>query len=228
MYYSAALTASAAHHCVGAAVSTNIEGPYSPMTQPLICPDPTAQGFNANAVIGSPGKGGAIDAAGFKDVDGKRYVLYKVDGNSVGSGGSCGNSNPGQTPTPIMLVQVQADGITPAGAPVQLLDRIDSDGPLIEAPNLIRSADGTYNLFFSSNCYTTPNYDVAFATAPSITGPYTRTGPLIKTGSDGLTAPGGASIAADGVHMVFHANFNSGRAMFTNTIQGEGRGIRSA
>jgi len=128
-----------------------------------------------------------------------------------------------------MIVKVKADGITADGQPVQLLDRTDADGPLIEAPSMQRSADGTYSLFFSSNCYITPNYDVTWATSSSILGPFTRTGPLITTGKNGLTAPGGASVAADGIHMVFHANAAGGaRAMFTNTIQGNGAGIRSA
>jgi beta-xylosidase len=227
MYYSAALTAFPDKHCIGVALSSIPEGPFQPMgNSPLICPDPSGQGTNVNPSIASAGKGGAIDPSGFKDVDGKHYIVYKVDGNAVGSGGSCGNSNSGQTPTPLMLVAVDADGYTPLGAPIQLLDRMDIDGPLIEAPNLVRSNDGTYSLFFSSNCYTTPQYDVSWATAPALTGPYTRTGPLITTGVNGLTAPGGASIANDGQHMVFHADFGQGRAMFTNRISGGGESIR--
>jgi beta-xylosidase len=222
MYYSAALTQFSAHHCIGAAFATDIEGPYVAMDQPLVCPDPTANGANLNPVITSPGAGGAIDAAAFRDMDGQRYVLWKVDGNSVGSGGVCGNTNSPQRPTPIMLAPVEADGITPRGNPIQLLDRSDSDGPLIEAPNLVRTADGGYALFFSSNCYTTPGYDVAYATSKTLLGPYVKApNPLIMTGTQGLAAPGGASIAADGQHMVFHANVGTGRGMFTTTISGD-------
>jgi beta-xylosidase len=216
------------HHCVGVGISNNIQGPYSALDKPLVCPDPTATGSNVNSVIASAGVGGAIDAAGFKDADGTRYVVYKVDGNSVGSGGVCNNSNPPQRATPIMLVPVQADGITPTGPPVQILDRDSRDGPLVEAPNLVRTPDGQYALFFSSNCYTTSGYDVTWAVAPSIMGPYTKAGPMFVTGTNGLSAPGGASISADGAHMVFHANFNGGRAMFTTTISGTGVNIRSS
>ncbi|KIW03199.1 uncharacterized protein PV09_05425 [Verruconis gallopava] len=227
MYYSAALKEFTSHHCVGAALSSTPEGPFQPVGDvPLICPDPTGQGTNVNPTIASAGIGGAIDASGFTDIDGQRYIVYKVDGNSLGSGGSCGNSNPGATPTPIMLVAVDSDGITPQGSPIQLLDRTSADGPLIEAPNLVRNRDGTYALFFSSNCYSTPFYDVTWATADSVTGPYTRAGPLITTGVDGLTAPGGASIAIDGVHMAFHADYGNGRAMFINRIAGGGDAIR--
>jgi beta-xylosidase len=227
MYFSAALTQFSAHHCIGVATSNDIEGPYTALNQTLICPDPTANGANLNPLIPSPGVGGAIDAAGFKDVDGSRYIIWKVDGNSVGSGGVCNNGNAPQRSTPIMLVLVGADGITPKGNPIELLDRSDSDGPLIEAPNLVRTADGGYALFFSSNCFTTPGYDVAYATSKSLLGPYVKTpNPLIMTGMQGLTAPGGASIAADGQHMVFHANVGTGRGMFTTTISGQGNSIR--
>lgn len=222
MYYSAALTQFSAHHCVGAAFSADIEGPYVATDRPLVCPDPTANGANLNPLIASPGAGGSIDAAAFRDTDGQLYVLWKVDGNSVGSGGVCGNTNSPQRPTPIMLVAVEADGITPKGNAIQLLDRSESDGPLIEAPNLVRTSDGGYALFFSSNCYTTPGYDVAYATSKTLLGPYVKApNPLIMTGTQGFAAPGGASIAADGQHMVFHANVGAGRGMFTTTISGE-------
>jgi beta-xylosidase len=226
MYYSASLRALPDKHCVGVAISSTPEGPFQPIGDvPLICPNPDARGYNANPIIGSPGVGGAIDASGFRDVDGKLYIVYKVDGNAVGSGGSCNNGD-GRQSTPLMLVAVAADGFSPIGSPVQLLDRIEIDGPLVEAPNLVRTPDGQYNLFFSSNCYSTPDYDVSWATSQSLFGPYDRRGPLFTTGVNGLVAPGGASIAKDGVHMAFHADFGHGRAMYTNRISGVRDSIR--
>ncbi|KAL5316590.1 hypothetical protein ACEPPN_015639 [Leptodophora sp. 'Broadleaf-Isolate-01'] len=56
------------------------------------------------------------------------------------------------------------DWVTPDGAPTKILDRDDNDGPLTEAPSL-NLRDGTYYLFFSSNCYSTRDYDVSYATA---------------------------------------------------------------
>lgn len=226
MYYSAALKQFPDKHCVGVAVSSNPEGPFGPVGDvPLICPDPDGNGANVNPTIASAGRGGAIDASGFKDVDGKLYIVYKVDGNAVGSGGLCNNGD-GAQPTPLMLVAVADDGFSPVGQPVQLLDHIAIDGPLVEAPNLTRSADGTYNLFFSSNCYTTPEYDVSWATSQSLFGPYERRGPLFTTGVNGLVAPGGASISGDGSHIAFHADFGNGRAMYTNRISGQRDTIR--
>lgn len=44
----------------------------------------------------------------------------------------------------------------------------------------------------------------------------------MKTGTHGLTAPGGLDMAINGDHAVYHADWNGGRAMFTATIRGQG------
>lgn len=198
MYYSATTLQSSAHHCVGAATSRTILGPYTPLPTELACPLP---------------QGGAIDASGLRAGSlvtwgCARYLVYKVDGNSIGHGGICGNTVAPIVPTPIMLQQVaEWDGVTLIGPPVQILDnRGVADDGVVEAPSLVRSASGTYFLFFSSGCYSTTDYTVSYATASNPAGPYTRhSTPLFKTGTDGLLAPGGASVYGDAYHMVFHA-----------------------
>ncbi|KAF2663203.1 Arabinanase/levansucrase/invertase [Microthyrium microscopicum] len=222
MYFSATLRAHSAAHCIGLATSISITGPFTPLDRPYICPDPT--GTNSlttiNPIIASPGRGGAIDASGFRDPStGTRYVLWKVDGNSLTPSGTCGNAGQTKVPTPLMLARLGADGITPhSSAPVVLLDRTDNDGPLIEAPSLTRLPDGRYALFFSSNCWNSANYDVAWATSHSISGPFVRQDAVMRTGTGGLMAPGGASVASDGTHVVFHANRGKGRAMYATTL----------
>jgi hypothetical protein len=107
---------------VGTATPDTILGPYSAAATAIAC--------NLTA-------GGAIDPSGFTDQDGTHYVVYKVDGNSVGHGGSCGNTVARIISTPLMLQQLAGDSITPVNEPIELLDRGDADGPLIEAPNMI-------------------------------------------------------------------------------------------
>jgi beta-xylosidase len=212
MYYSAN-TADGKTHCVGAATSSNPEGPYHPEAGTIACPR---------------SQGGAIDPAGFADKDGKLYVTYKIDGNSLGHGGNCNNGIPPLVSTPIMLQHLHRDGITPSGAPKQILDRSDADGPLVEAPSLAR-VDGTYVLFFSSNCYDGPFYDVSYATASNVYGPYTKSSaPLLVTG-DGpngeLYGPGGADVTPDGERIVFHADLGKSantRQMYTALIEVKG------
>lgn len=109
------------------------------------------------------------------------------------------------------------------GDPIVLLNNDGaSDEGTIEAPSIVQMAPGTnshYVLFFSSGCFTGPNYTVNYATAPSITGPYTRaTHPLFMSGDYGLVGPGGMSIYRDGKHMVFHARYGSGRALYETVI----------
>ncbi|KAF5021647.1 hypothetical protein F66182_6305 [Fusarium sp. NRRL 66182] len=170
-------------HCIGAARSKNSTGPYKMDDKPIICPKD---------------EGGAIDPAGFLDSStGYRYVVYKVDGNSLGN----------DSPTPIRLQRVAEDGSTPIGKPLTILDRIASeDGPLVEAPSLVRTASGQYLLFFSSHMYTDNEYDVKYALADKVEGPYIRgEKPFLKTPELGLNGPGGGTSSEDGEFMVFHA-----------------------
>lgn len=128
----------------------------------------------------------------------------------------CNNGADPVQATPIMLQELDADGTTLVGEAIEVLDRSDADGPLVEAPNLVQADDGTYVLFFSSNCYSTTLYDISYATSSSLTGPYAKSAePLLVTGNYGLTAPGGAtcSVGGDAV-MVFHANCDQGRCMY--------------
>jgi beta-xylosidase len=193
MYYSAPYEKDKRFHCVGTATSSSINGPFDGAEVPLAC--------NITA-------GGAIDPSGFHDeASNTDWVVYKIDGNSIGHGGSCNNMIEPIVATPLMLQQVKSDGYTPIGKPIQLLDRSVFDGPLIEAPNLVKMADGTYVVFFSSNCWDTTFYDISYATSKSIKGPYTKSPkPLLVTGNFNLTSPGGATAAPGGGSMVFHGH----------------------
>lgn len=213
MYFSGQVKASPAHHCIGTATAKTILGPYTPSKEPFAC-DVTV--------------GGSIDPAGFQDADGKRYVVYKIDGNSIGRGGLCLNGIAPFVPTPILLQEVGQDGLTKIGDPIQILDREDVDGPLVEAPSLLRTKDGVYVLFFSSGCFTSPTYNVDYAVADSVKGPYTRSpsGPLVRTNDAfGLTAPGGATPVVDGSSIVFHADCPEGRCFFQSNIDVMGKKV---
>ncbi|KAH9929715.1 glycosyl hydrolase [Fomitopsis serialis] len=199
MYYSVKPT-SAAHRCVAAATATSPTGPFTAPSGPLFCDD---------------NEGGVIDISGFEAPGGGLYIVWKVDGNSIGS------SN-----TPIRLRHVGANGYTVEGDVYTLIDRSAADGPLVEAPSLVYW-DGWYYLFFSSNVYSSTYYDISYAVSQSVTGPYTKVqapdAPFLVTGDDGLTAPGGATVINvlnQHVNMVFHADLNGenthgGRGMYS-------------
>ncbi|KAJ5134198.1 Glycoside hydrolase family 43 [Penicillium atrosanguineum] len=206
MYYAGETKDFGTHHCIGAAVSEGEDplGPYVPLNKSIACPHKY---------------GGAIDPSPFRDSDGTLYVVYKGDGNSVGSGGYCGNTRLPRHSVPIMLQELKSDGITPVGKPTIILDIDKTDGPLVEAPDIIRTDNGTYYLFFSSHCFTSLGYNVKYAHATSLKGPYTRAPrPLLQTGDFQLEAPGGATISTDGKRMVFHANCEGWRCMYASAI----------
>lgn len=207
LYYAAGLAADPSKHCVGSATATTALGPYTAQSNTIACP-----------LV----EGGAIDISGFTDTDGKRYVVYKIDGN-----GLCGNPNTGPQDTPLMLQQMAQDGITVVGSPIKLLDKGVADGPLIEAPNLIK-VNGVYILFFSSNCFNSGLYDISYATATSVTGPFTKQNALLLPGNSwGLVNPGGAQATDDGKSLVFHADClsNGSRCMYYRDINVSAAGI---
>ncbi|OAX80845.1 hypothetical protein ACJ72_04817 [Emergomyces africanus] len=139
-------------------------------------------------------------------------------------GGNCSDATPPLKSTPLFLQKMKPDGIRPDGEPVQILDRLEKeDGPLIEAPNLVRSANGIYFLFYSSHCSDSRDYDVKYATARELAGPYTRAKtPLLKSGDFGLVSPGGATVSKDGKNIVFHAHCAEGRCMWVGAIELKG------
>lgn len=217
MYFSATTNSAGngAFHCVGTATSNSPLGPYTPNATPFVCPTD---------------QGGAIDASGFLEQDGTRYVVYKIDGNSLGHGGSCNNGVAPLVSTPIMIQQVASDGVTAIGSAQQILDREDEDGPLVEAPSLIRDGSGTYVLFYSSGCYLGDTYDVKYATSSSPTSGFVRAAnnPLLATGSYNLIGPGGLDGDFDNVDVAFHAisPARDGRRFFyTGRIAADGSSV---
>ncbi|PGH14649.1 hypothetical protein AJ80_05829 [Polytolypa hystricis UAMH7299] len=209
LYYSGeAKKSKLRQHCVGVAVSEDPGGPYVPEEEPWACPLE---------------RGGAIDASGFRDVDGKRYVAYKVDGNTIGPGGDCNNGVKPKVSTPIMLQEVEEDGIKKIGNPVQILDRDESDGPLVEAPYITRTEEGVYFLFYSSHCFNSKKYDVRYATSLALEGPYRKAKErLLKTGDFHLTSPGGATVSPDGMNITFHADCPDDRCMHIAKLKIDG------
>lgn len=205
LYFTAYATDNQGSHCIGAATSKDPAGPYQPADQPIAC---------------RLGEGGVIDVSGFQDHDGTYYAVYKVDANNLGGGGACGNGDL-QRDTPIELQRLGSDALTPVGDPIRILSRDDSDGPLIEAPSLVRAADGTYVLFYSSHCFNSPEYDAKYATAPTVSGPYTKASqPLLNSGAT-LSSPGGVDIGPEGKRMLFHADKTAGDPSIRQTWSAE-------
>jgi Glycosyl hydrolases family 43 len=221
MYFAALGSTHPLKHCIGTATSPNITGPYTPDPQPLIC---------------SLRGGGNIDPNLFVDpVNGNSYLVYKVDGNAIGHGGSCGNTVAPVAATPLYLQQLSnTDLKTKIGAPVYLASNLNPagsfkyDGPNTERPS-IAFRNNTYYLLYNVDCYAELTYRIAYVSC--VVGVDTQSGiagcnwvalkaaqqrrvdrTLLKTNEriSGavLNAPGSMDTSADSHKMVFHGDTN--------------------
>ncbi|MET3982629.1 beta-xylosidase [Streptomyces sp. PvR034] len=156
--------------CIGAALSPSPDGPFVPAGDgPLVCPAEL---------------GGAIDASSHTE-HGRRYLLWKNDGNCCG------------TDTWIHLQPVSADGTRTTGEAVRLIRQDRAwEGALVEAPTLVKRG-GRYVLFYSADSYDGPHYKTGYAVASRLAGPYTKAdAPLMTTESFGgaVRGPGGQDV----------------------------------
>ena len=129
--------------------------------------------------------GGAIDANTFVANDGTRYLLWKNDGNAIGQ------------PSTLWLTRTANNGTTLVGGNSALL----TSSGVIEAPDLVQRGS-QFVLFFSSGGYTDCNYLTSYATAPSLSGPWTTAfRPLMTTATfdNHICGPGGADFVGDKV-----------------------------
>jgi beta-xylosidase len=106
--------------------------------------------------------GGSIDPSPFVDADGTAYLVWKADANAIDRRSS------------LWIQQLSVEGTDVVGDPTWLLDHDEVwETPLIEAPSLVASG-GSYYLFYSANWWNTERYSIGYATAPTVTGPYTK------------------------------------------------------
>lgn len=167
---------------LGAAVATRPGGPFHPTDAPL---------------VEQTDEGGAIDPSSFVDVDGKRYLVWKNDGNSMGKD------------TWIWIQQLSKSGVALVGDPVRLIKQDQGwEGNLVEAPTLCAHG-GKYYLFYSASDYASCRYAMGYAVADFLFGPYTKpsTGPWVSSTPDSC-GPGGEDIvrSSDGTAwMAYHS-----------------------
>jgi hypothetical protein len=129
--------------------------------------------------------GGAIDANTFVANDGTRYLVWKNDGNAIGR------------PSTLWLTRTGNNGTTLAGGNSALL----TSSGIIEAPDLVQRGS-RYVLFFSGGGYTDCNYLTSYATATSLSGPWTTAyRPLMTTATfdNHICGPGGADFVGNKV-----------------------------
>lgn len=153
--------------CVAVATALTPSGPYKDRG-PLVCqPD------------------GSIDPVPAVDEKGRRYLIWKEDGNSK------------KGPTPIWAQRLSDDGARLTGERTELI-RNDSqwEEQLVEGPYILRRG-GYFYLFYSGAacCGAGCDYKLGVARAKRLLGPWTKyPGNPIAAGNDAWKCPGHGSI----------------------------------
>lgn len=107
-------------------------------------------------------EGGSIDASPFRDADGSLWLAWKNDGNHIG------------VASYLYLQRLSDDGLTLVGEAQRILGRDQEwETYTIEGPSIVL-VDGVYHLIYSAGEYWNESYGVGYATAPAITGPWTK------------------------------------------------------
>ncbi|GAA4995477.1 glycoside hydrolase family 43 protein [Actinopolymorpha pittospori] len=180
--YYTARRADIAQQAVSVAVSDSPLGPFSD--------------DRSTPLVGQSDEGGSIDSSPFRDHDGSLWLLWKNDGNAAG------------LPSYIYLQRLSDDGLELQGEPQRIIGMDQSyETYTIEGPSVIMHR-GTYYCFYSTGQYWNDSYGVCWATAPRITGPWTKPGDgPIMISNDVATGPGHGMPIKVGPHWwyVYHA-----------------------
>lgn len=156
--------------CVAVATAAHPRGPYEDHG-PLVCDE-----------------AGSIDAAPATDENGRRYLIWKEDGNSR------------RQPTPLWAQPLSDDGLRLVGERRELF-RNDArwEGQLVEGPFVLRR-NGWFYLFYSGAgcCGLKCNYALGVARSRKLLGPWEKYSgnPLLATNAD-WKCPGHGSIVED-------------------------------
>jgi hypothetical protein len=186
MYYTATDVASG-DQCIGRATSALPTGPYvDNSAAPVVCQN----GSDPFPVIDNGNLGGSIDPDVFTDNSGSSWLIWKSDGNHIG------------TNTYLWSIPLSGDDVPVASdSPVQLLmDDAAWQSGVIEGPDMYETpGTATYDLFYSASQVGTTSYGIGWASCPS--GPsapcqeMSGSGPLLGT-QPGVSGPGGPDVYA--------------------------------
>jgi xylan 1,4-beta-xylosidase len=156
--------------CVAVADAASPHGPFTDRG-PMVCQDV-----------------GSIDAAPVTDENGRRYLVWKEDGNSQ------------KRPTPLWAQPLSSDGTALVGEKQEILrNEAPWEAHLVEGPFILRRADYFY-MFYSADacCGRRCNYKLGVARSRKLLGPWERydRNPILA-GNEQWKCPGHGSIVDD-------------------------------
>lgn len=167
--------------CAAVAIAARPSGPYKDHG-PLICQE-----------------AGSIDPFPVRDEQGRRYLIWKEDGNSVGK------------PTPLWAQPLSEDGTKLEGQRTEILRNTESwEAQLVEGPAIVRR-NGWFYVFYSGNacCGRECNYALGVARSRKLLGPWEKN-PLnpILAGNEEWKCPGHGTLVSDARgrdYLLYHA-----------------------
>ena len=167
--------------CVAVADAERPDGPYTDRG-PLVCQEL-----------------GSIDAAPIRDEKGRRYLVWKEDGNSR------------KQPTPLWAQLLSDDGLRLVGDKTAILKNEAAwEAHLVEGPYILRRGDWFY-MFYSADacCGRACNYKLGVARSRTLLGTWERyPGNPILAGNAQWKCPGHGSIVSDSsgrTFLLYHA-----------------------
>lgn len=174
--------------CIAAAVADRPEGPYRDLG-PLMCE-----------------KDGSIDAFPVRDENGKLYMLWKEDGNSVGK------------PTPIWAQEMKEDRTGLVGAKKELF-RADAawEKGLVEGVAVMRHQGYFYAFYAAAACCgKTCSYGTGIARAKSLLGPWEKyPGNPVLADNNNWKCPGhGTPVEKDGRFYFLYHGYSTGSGAY--------------
>src|SRR5687768_11917975 len=166
--------------CIAVASADNPEGPYTDHG-PLMCQE-----------------AGSIDAWPMRDKNGKLYLIWKEDGNSV------------KLPTPIWAMEMDESRKKLIGEKKELF-RNDAkwEGNLVEGVSMIRHGDYFYAFYAGAGCCGRAcSYGIGVARSKDLLGPWEKYAgnPLIATTEEWKCPGHGTPVAKDDkFYFLYHA-----------------------
>jgi xylan 1,4-beta-xylosidase len=167
--------------CVAVADAARPEGPYTDRGA-LVCQE-----------------AGSIDAVAVRDENGRRYLVWKEDGNSR------------KLPTLLWAQPLSDDGVRLVGEKTEILrNEAPWEAHLVEGPYILRRGDWSY-LFYSADacCGRRCNYKLGVARSRRLLGPWERfPGNPILAGNEQWKCPGHGTIVQDQAgrtYLLYHA-----------------------
>jgi hypothetical protein len=174
--------AASGQQCISVASAAGVGGPYLDASSgPLVC---------------DVDRGGSIDPSPFVAGDGRAYLVWKAEGETVGG-----------VPE-IRSQRLRDDGLVTDGQPSVLLAGASGwEGVTIEAPSMVATGAGLV-LLYSGNSWNRSTYAVGAARCDSPLGPCQRgSQPVLRT-TESAVGPGGAEVFVDrsgALRVAFHA-----------------------